>query len=224
MFFFCLEFAFGIRDNGIVEVVFVSKEERSAGFSMAQISVHVRTPMGTAVKTYINGQEASSAEVQMNEPVRIRVEQTKTGTDESIGHKLTSYMKALTPGRKIRYGLDVPSPFRAQYEGELIPKADSERIAFTLVTEDGHFALIPDEPDRFRKETVRNREINDDRAVWGILLGSILAVLLIVYALAMVALFGGEEIPALAKALFGALYTVLAGTAAFLFIRKMLQL
>ena len=37
-------------------------------------------------------------------------------------------------------------------------------------------------------------------------------------------LFGGEEVPALAKALFGALYTVLAGTAAFLFIRKMLQL
>lgn len=92
------------------------------------------------------------------------------------------------------------------------------------MTEDGHFALIPDEPDRFRKETVRNREINDDRAVWGILLGSILAVLLIVYVLAMVALFSGEEVPALAKALFGALYTVLAGTAAFLFIRKMLQL
>ena len=190
---------------------------------MAQINVHVRAPQGTAVKTYINGQETSAAEVQSGEPVRIRVEQIRNGNDESLGHKLASYMKNLTPGRKIRYGLDVPSPFRAQYGGELVSKADGETVYFSLVSEDGHYALIPDEPDRFRKETVKNREINDDRAVWGILLGSVLAVLLIVYALAMIALFQGDDVPAVARALFGALYTVLAGTAAYLFIRKMIH-
>ena len=189
---------------------------------MAQITVHVRTPQGTAVKTYINGQETSSAEVQ-GEAVRIRVEQVKTDNIQSFGQKLGRYLSNLTPGRKIRYGLDVPSPFRAQYEGELVLKGTDETVNLTLVTEDGHFALIPDEPDRFRKETVKNREINDDRAVWGILLGSVLAVLLVIYVLAMIALLKGEDIPSVAKAMFGALYTVLAGTAAFLFIRKMLQ-
>lgn len=175
---------------------------------MSHMTVICHCPSGKAVRIWMNGKERSALSTEKGEHVSIRIEQQPDTVPAPFSKRLRQYMGAVFLRRKLRYGLDVPSPFRAVWEGNVIAGEETEDITFTLACMDGRYAVIPDS-ERYEKASVRSYEINDDNKVWAVLLGSILVPLVLIYALALTVLLRDDTAPAGGKILVSCIYTVI---------------
>ena len=171
---------------------------------MSELRIKVHSPAGTDVKVFLNGIEASELETN-GQPVTVRVEQQPLPCGLTRKEKLQIYFASVFR-RKLRYGTDIPTPFRARFTGT-IRAAEEGTVGFSLACMEGRYRILPDR-DCFVPGTVKSLEINEDSGLWKLVLGAVLLPLLIILALAVWALLRSEA-PTVGKAAFGILYGVL---------------
>ena len=179
------------------------------------VNVKVHHPAGTDVKVYLNGAECSEIETD-GQPVSVIIEQTPKGTEGGRSERLKLYYASVF-GRKLRYGTDVPSPFRARFSGTLKPGTEGT-VSFTLACMEGRYRIVP-EGNCFIKGSVQSMEINDDSGLFKIVLGTVLIPLLIIFSLAFAALYK-PDVPTVARIGFGIVYAVIIAGALFVFFEK----
>ena len=181
---------------------------------MSNITVKVHCPIGAAVRVRLDGEERNEISVPEGQGVKVFIEQVPNGNRPSKSELFKIYLSSIF-GKRIRYGADVPSPFRAEFAGTIAPGTEGT-VGFSLVCLEGRYRIVPDQ-DVFVKGSVRSCEVNDDSGLWKAALGVILVPLLVILSLGLVALFS-SEVPAVAQAGFGTLYVImmLAGIGMFL--------
>ena len=172
---------------------------------MSEINVKVHCPAGTEVRTYLDDTECAGITLPSERPVKVMIEQQADGKRPSGWELYRLYFSCIV-GRKIRYGVDVPSPFRASFEGIIAPGTEGT-VSFSLVCMEGRYRIVPDR-ECFVKDSVKSYEINDDSRVWSVVLCTVLVPLLIVFVLALTALWNGD-VPQAARVGFGIGYCVI---------------
>ena len=183
---------------------------------MSEISVKVHCPIGTEIKVFLNGEERRTIETT-DRPSVVRIEQVPSEKGRMPnGEKLKRYYASVF-GQKIRYGIDIPSPFRAVFE-ETVAQGTEGQVAYSLLCLDGHYRIVP-EYDSSVRGSVRSYEENLDSSLWKVVLGSILLPMLIILCLGFAALWSAS-VPAAARAVFGTLYAVIILGGVFLFFSK----
>ena len=182
---------------------------------MSELRIKVHSPAGTDVKVFLNGIEASEIETN-GQPVTVRVEQQPLPCGLTRKEKLQIYFASVFR-RKLRYGTDIPTPFRARFTGT-IRAAEEGTVGFSLAGMEGRYRIRP-ERDCFVPGSVKSQEINEDSGLWKLVLGAVLLPLLIILALAVWALLRSEA-PTVGKAAFGILYGVLIIGAVGMFLER----
>lgn len=180
---------------------------------MSEISVKVHCPIGTEVKVFLNGEERRTIEAA-ERPALVRIEQVPFGKGRMPGREKMKQYYSSVFGQKIRYGIDMPSPFRAVFEGAIVPGTEGQ-VGFSLVCLDGHYRIVP-ERECFTQGSIRSYEENQDSGLWKIVLGSILLPLIMILSLGFAALWDAS-IPAAARAAFGTIYALIILGGVFLF-------
>ena len=183
---------------------------------MGEIQVKVHCPIGTSVRTYLDGAERNTVQAADGQAVKVSVVQDSVSGRPGKAELLKLYYSSVF-GQKIRYGIDMPSPFRAVFEGTVTAGAEGQ-VEFSLVCLDGHYRIVPDR-ECFTPGSVRSYEENLDSGLWKLVLGSILMPLLIVLSLGFAALWDAS-VPAAARAVFGTLYAIIILGGVFLFFSK----
>jgi hypothetical protein len=182
---------------------------------MSELSVKVHSPAGTDVKVFLNGTEGTEIETG-GQPVSVRIEQQPLPCGLSRKEKLGVYYASVFR-KRLRYGTDIPTPFRARFTGT-VRAGEEGTLGFSLACMEGHYRILPDR-DCFVPGSVRSQEVNEDSGLWKLVLGTVLLPLLIILFLAVWALFRSEA-PTVAKSAFGILYGVLIIGAVGMFLER----
>ena len=183
---------------------------------MSEITVKVHCPIGAAVRVILDGEERSEISVPDGQGVKVLAEQVPNGNRPSKSELFKTYLSSIF-GKRIRYGSDIPSPFRAEFAGTIAPGTEGT-VGLSLVCLDGHYRIVPDR-DVFIKGSVRSCEINDDSGLWKGALSVILVPLLIILSLGLAALFS-VEVPPVAQAGFATLYAVVMLAGIWMFLQR----
>ena len=182
---------------------------------MSELRIKVHSPAGTDVKVFLNGAECTEIETN-GQPVTVRVEQQPLPCGLTRKEKMQIYFASVFR-RKLRYGTDIPTPFRARFTGT-IRAAEEGTVGFSLACMEGRYRILS-ERDCFVPGSVKSQEINEDSGLWKLVLGAVLLPLLIILALAVWALLRSEA-PTVGKAAFGILYSVLIIGAVGMFLER----
>lgn len=174
---------------------------------MKEITVRCHCPEHSAVRILLDGEERTVVKKEPGQTIHIQIEQLKRENRPDGWELVKKYLGCVFSGRTIRYGSDVPSPFQAVFEADYTVSEDDAVLSFTLLNENGRYAIVPDgSTPAFSFE--RSYENNLDNGIWAILLAIVMIPLTIVFAAGMAALFIGENVPVPARILFGTLYAM----------------
>ena len=174
---------------------------------MGVITVTCHCPESASVRIFIDGEERDTVLAEPGQKVHVKIEQVlKQGRPEG-GELVKAYLGCVFTGHEIRYDSEIPSPFQAVYEGDFQARQENVCLSFTLISQNGHYAILKDE-GTIAGNTELSYENNTDSGIWKILFAMVIIPLTVVYAAGMAALFIGGNVPASAAIIFGTLYSL----------------